>query len=249
MKNKNLYKALSVLFALLLWQGVCLIVNAEYLLASPIDVVKRLFTLILEPSFLQTTLYSFLRITGGFLVGFALGVVFANLAGRFKIVEYFLWPFVVTVKAVPIASFIILYYIWFDISMLATFISFLIVFPLIYKNTLEGIKNTDIKLIEVAKIYNVSYINKLRYITIPSVKPFILSACSVAVGMAWKAGVAAEIICMISKSIGGKLYDAKVFFQNADLLAWTVIIVILSVLSEKAFLALLKLFFERNQKV
>jgi len=121
----------------------------------------------------------------------------------------------------------------------------LIAFPVIYSNVLQGIKSTDKGLIELSDLYNVPFNRRLLYIYIPTIKPFLLSSCNVAIGMAWKAGVAAEVIGVIKGSIGGKLYDAKIYFQNADLLAWTVVIILISVLSEKIFLKILKFFFTR----
>ena len=49
--------------------------------------------------------------------------------------------------------------------------------------------------------------------------------------MAWKAWVAAEVIGLPSGTIGEKLYDAKVYLNTVDLFCWTVLIVLLSVLS------------------
>ena len=58
--------------------------------------------------------------------------------------------------------------------------------------------------------------------------------------MSWKAGVAAEVIGVVGGSIGEKLYEAKIYLQTGDLLAWTVVIVALSALFERAVLALLR---------
>ena len=249
-KNKKvLFKSLSVVFALLIWQIVSLIINADFLLASPVSVFKRLCELVFSNNFLSTVLFSFLRISGGFLCAFVVGIVFAVVSGRFGFFEYLLWPFVVTVKSVPIASFIILCLIWLSFGQLTVFIAFLIVFPVVYSNVLQGIKSTSKNLVEVADLYNVPFKRRLIYIYIPSIKPFLISASSVGIGMAWKAGVAAEVIGVIKGSIGGKLYDAKIYLLNSDLLAWTVVIIALSVISEKLFSMLLKIIFERIEKI
>ena len=249
MNKKVLYKSLSVVFALLVWQIAAIIVNADFLLASPLSVFKRLCELVFSNSVLSTVLFSFLRISGGFLCAFFVGIVFAVISGRFKLFEYLLWPFVVTVKSVPIASFIILCLIWLSFGQLTVFIAFLIVFPVVYSNVLQGIKSTSKNLVEVADLYNVPFKRRLIYIYIPSIKPFLISASSVGIGMAWKAGVAAEVIGVIKGSIGGKLYDAKIYLLNSDLLAWTVVIIELSVISEKLFSMLLKIIFERIEKI
>lgn len=241
-KNKKitLYKLLSILLALLVWQFVAMRVNMDMLLASPVNVLARLFSIWREPGFFSTVLFSLLRITAGYLAAFLAAVILGIAAGRLPILEWLLWPYVVTVKTVPIASFIILCLLWMDFDLLTVLISFLIAFPVIYSNVLAGFKNTDPKMKELAALYHVPWGRTLFYIYLPSVKPYLLSSAAVSVGMAWKAGVAAEIIGLVDGSIGERLYQAKIYFQNADLLCWTLIIILLSVLSEKLFLLLLK---------
>jgi NitT/TauT family transport system permease protein len=80
-------------------------------------------------------------------------------------------------------------------------------------------------------------------------KPYLLSACGVSLGISWKAGIAAEIIGIPSGSIGQMFYNAKIYFNTVDLFAWTVIVVLVSVLFEKFFLALLGAFFGRLEKL
>ena len=249
MKRSVIYKSGAVLLALALWQGISMLVNMDILLASPLKVIKRLATIWTEKGFVSTVLFSLMRITCGFLIALALGIILAVLAGRFPVVETLLWPYVVTIKSVPVASFIILCLIWFSFNQLTIFIAFLIAFPVIYSNVLQGIKSADRNMLEMAGLYNVSWGRKLLYIYVPNIKPYLISACSVAVGMAWKAGVAAEVIGVVNGSIGEKLYNAKIYFQNADLLAWTVIIILLSVVIEKLFVFILRKIYEGVEKL
>ena len=177
---------------------------------------------------------------GGFALGLVLGVLLAVAAGRLRVLELLLWPYVTAIKSVPVASFIIICLIWMSTRQLAVFISFLMVFPVIYSNTLQGIKSADGALLEMARVYRVPFSRRLGYIYAPQVKPFLLSGCSVALGMSWKSGVAAEVIGVVGGSIGERLYEAKVYFQMTDLLAWTVVIVVCSVGFEKLVLWLLR---------
>ena len=169
-----------------------------------------------------------------------LAVLLAVAAGRLRVLELLLWPYVTAIKSVPVASFIIICLIWMSTRQLAVFISFLMVFPVIYSNTLQGIKSADGALLEMARVYRVPFSRRLGYIYAPQVKPFLLSGCSVALGMSWKSGVAAEVIGVVGGSIGERLYEAKVYFQMTDLLAWTVVIVVCSVGFEKLVLWLLR---------
>ncbi len=248
--NKKLTgKVSAVIIAVLIWEAVSVLLNSKMLLASPLAVLKTLGTLVFEKTFFQTVFFSTARITAGFLLGFVIGCIFAVLSGKSKIIETLLWPYVITVKSVPVASFIILCLIWFSYTGLTVFISFLITFPVIYSNILQGIKSTDKKMTELAVLYNVSWKRKLLYIYFPSVKPYLLSSCGVSVGMAWKAGVAAEVIGLVNNSVGERLYDAKIYFQNAELLSWTIVIILLSVLEEKIFSVILKFLFSRMEKL
>ena len=49
-----------------------------------------------------------------------------------------------------------------------------------------------------------------------------------------------KVIGVVGGSIGEKLYEAKIYLQTGDLLAWTAVIVALSALFERAVLALLR---------
>lgn len=92
----------------------------------------------------------------------------------------------------------------------------------------------------MAQIYKMNPLKRIKYITIPEISDYLITACSISAGMAWKAGVAAEIIGTPSGSIGKMLYNAKIYLDTDGLFAWTTIIVIVSVVSEKLFIYVLK---------
>lgn len=232
---------MSVGVALLLWQGLSVAIGSELLLSSPVAVAVRLVELVTERDFWTAVGFTFSRIALGFLLGCLVGVGLGLLAGRFRGVEIFLWPYMKAAKTVPVASFIILSLVFLKARQLSVFISFLMVVPVLYENVLQGVRATDKELLEMGKVFHMPYMRQLRYIFLPELKPFLLSGCATALGLCWKAGVAAEVIAVTANSIGGRLYDAKVYFMTSDLLAWTVVIVALSVAFEKAVLGLVKL--------
>lgn len=248
-KNNVRFKALSVVFAVFIWEIVAIIVDNKILVAGPGEVFVSLIKIVTEAGFLKTILFSFKRIVEGFMIAFGLGIVLSVIAARYKFVEILLWPYVTLIKTVPVASFIIISLIWLSGEKLATFISFLMVFPLIYSNVLNGIKSVDSNLVEMAKVFGVSWVKRIIYIYAPGVKSYLVSACSVALGTAWKAGIAAEVIGIVKNSIGEKLYESKIYFMISELFAWTVVIVVLSVLFEKLFLALLNFLYKELCKL
>lgn len=234
--KKHRGKIWAVMLALLVWQIAAMTIRQKILLVSPVSVCLRLFTIWQVQGFASSIWFTFYHIAGGFLLGLVTGIVFAVAANRFPIVETLLWPWMVTIKSVPVASFVVICLIWLSSENLSVFISFLIVLPVIYQNVLSGLRASDKQMEEMAQVFGLPWYRRMRYITIPQVEPYLISACSVTTGMAWKAGVAAEIIGTPNGSIGKMLYLAKIYLDTDDLLAWTVIIVVISVLSEKLFM-------------
>ena len=237
MQRPALQKCIAVALALLVWQGAAMAVGLDLLLPSPWQVACRLWSVWREPGFFATVAFSLLRISGGFALGLVLGVLLAVAAGRLRVLELLLWPYVTAIKSVPVASFIILALIWLRTSQLSLFISFLMVFPVLYTNVLAGIRSADGQLLEMARVFRVPFRRTLGGIWLPQVLPYFRAAVSLALGLCWKAGVAAEVIGLPAGTIGERLYTAKVYFQTPDLFAWTAVILAVSVLLERLFLA------------
>ena len=123
------------------------------------------------------------------------------------------------------------------------------VLPIVYTNVLEGIRHLDPKLTEMAAVFRVPWRRRFLYIWLPQLKPYIFSACRLSLGLAWKAGIAAEIIGIPDGSIGEMLYQAKVYYNTADLFAWTIVIVAVSVIFEKAVLFIIGRIYRGIEKL
>ena len=245
LRKSSVQKTLAVLIALLVWQIGAMILNEELILPTPVRVLVRLFTVWQLEGVFAAIGHSLLRIALGFFLALLLGTVLAVIAGRFPFVETLLFPYMAVVKAVPVVSFIVLAYVWMSSRTIAVFISFLIVLPTMYTGLLSGIKARDLKLEEMADVFGVSAKDRFLYLRLPNLAPYITSAVSLGAGLAWKSGVAAEIIAVTSKSIGGMLYSASLEMRNVDLFAMTALLVLLSILFEKLLVLLLKLGFRR----
>lgn len=229
-----------LLFWLAIWYGVSSYIGYEILLAPPQRVAEALVMLVKESYFWMAILTSLFRIMLGFVLALVIGCALAVVGAKIKLVHEMLYPLLSVVKATPVASFIILALIWIKSANLSTFISFMMVLPMVYSSIYTGIENVDKKLLEVAQVFHFTKGNILRNIYIPSVKPYLVSSCTVGLGFAWKSGVAAEVIGLPNDTIGNYLYYAKVYFNTAELFAWTVVIVLLSVIVEKVLVGLIK---------
>lgn len=236
---KGLWRAAAILFWLAVWQLGSMAVGQEILLVSPLRAFRTLIEMLGERSFYAATLGSLLRILIGFLLGFLLAILFAALAKMARPVRILLGPLMAGIKATPVASFVILALIWISSANLSIFMSLLIVLPAVYQNVLDGLDRADKKLLEMAAVFSLPLAARVRAIYAPAAFPYLLTAAKLSLGMCWKAGIAAEVIAQPKNSIGTALQRAKVFFATPELFAWTIAIIIISVLFEKAAVRLI----------
>ena len=247
--KKIIYKLCAAAFWISVWEAIALWAGNDIIICSPLAALKRLCELVTKPDFRSAAAFSSARILLGFFSALFAGIALAAVSGRFSAVRILLQPITSVIKATPVASFIILALIWFGSRNLSAFISFLMVFPVIYLNVLAGIDSTDPKLNEMAKIFRFGPKKTLLYVYFPQVLPFLRSGCSAALGLCWKSGIAAEVIGIPSGSVGEKLYRAKLYLETGDLLAWTAVIIAVSVIFEKLFMLVLKAVCRRLEAV
>ncbi len=227
-------------FWLSVWYIAAKALGKELLLPSPDAVVKRLFDLVVTEGFWKNTVSSLLRIFGGIIIAALSGVLIALLTSHFSPVHDLLYPVIAVIRSTPVASFVILALLWIGKDLLPVFISALIVFPVIWGNICEGIKNIDKGLVEVAKIYRFPFSKKIRRLYIPSLMPYFISGFRTSIGLAWKAGIAAEVLAHPEISIGRRLYESKLYLETADLFAWTLVVVLLSLVLDFVLMSALK---------
>ena len=245
MVRKNAVRLWAVVFWLVVWQLGSMAFGQTLLLPSPLAVLLRLASLAATVEFWSAVGWSAARILGGFALSCLAAVLLAVPAFRWRRIQELLSPLVAAVKAVPVASFIILALVWLNSRQLSLFIAGLMVFPTVYTNVLTGIGQTDPKLLEMARVFRVPLARQVTGIYLPAILPYFRAACSLSLGLCWKAGIAAEVIGLPSGSLGERLYTAKVYFQTEDLFAWTAVIVAVSLIFGRLFLRAVNALAER----
>ncbi len=237
MKNR-LIAAGAVFFWLLVWQLAAMWLGKSVLLASPIEVVGRLGVLLPDGDFWRSVLFTAGRVLLGFFIGTVLGIFLAAAAGKFPAVEKLLAPLISCVKSIPVASFTILALIWISSRNLSVLVSLLIAIPIVYSNILEGIHSLDPDLKVTAELFRIPPMSRFVGVYLSQLMPYFRSAARLVMGLCWKSGVAAEVIGVPDGSIGERLYSSKIYLETADLFAWTIVVIIASLICEKLFLLL-----------
>ena len=233
-------KAGIIAFWLAIWQLLDVIIDNRLVLAGPIRVAQALVEQIGQPDFWVICGASFGRIALGFLLSFVVGFLLALMSCRHRLFRDFVDPIISLLRTIPVASFIILLLIWVGNQALTVFLAFFIVLPLIYTNMVTGFESVDRQMLEMARVYGLSRWRTFLYIFRPAFMPFLMSSTKISLGMTWKSGIMAEVLATPKPSIGKEMATARTFLATPDLLAWTVVVMVLSFLFEKAFMELLK---------
>ena len=215
------------------WQAASIIVNKSLLMPSPAETFIALGTLLSEATFWLSVGLTFYRVALGLIISLVTGVLLALLASRSSMLQSLLRPIVAAIKSTPVISIIVLALVYFSSSAVPIFSCVLLCFPIFFANTLSGIQSVDKELLELAAVYKVRHNRVLREIVVPSVLPNVYSATSVCLGFSWKSVVAAEVLSSPKYAMGYELYKTKLYLETPELFAWTLAIIVISIVVEK----------------
>lgn len=237
MKNKLKKPVLatgSVVFWVIVWHIVGSIANKNLILKIPLpaDTVKTFLENLTNGEFWSAVGISILHIVLGFLLALVLGTLCGALANVSALFKNLSAPIFHMIRSVPVAAFIIIAWLWLPTSVLPSFISFLMVFPIIKSHVDAGLSAVDVKNIEMATVFGMNRSGILRHIKLPTVMPYLREASITGLGIAWKSGIAAEVICNPSGSLGALLSGARTVIDYEQVFAVTLTVIILSLILE-----------------
>lgn len=222
----------GVLFILLIWKAAALVVGSSFLMPPPETAFRRLFEMVPEPRFWRALGATALRSLYGFFISFVSGVLVGAAAGLFLPFRRLVKPLLSVLRAIPVMSVILLGMLWFVTDLVPVFVTFLMVFPLVCANVLEGVIQIDQRLLEMGRVYRLNSFQRLLHIVLPSLVPFLFAAANAGIGMAWKVTIAAEVLCQPRHAVGTGIQYAQLNLEIPEVMAWTAAAVILSGLSE-----------------
>ena len=239
-KVKRINGLPALVFWGLVWQLLAAAVNNPLLLPGPLRVLGCLGSLSLTGAFWKTAFVSIGRVLLGVAGAVALAVALAVLTCASRLAQILIAPAMTAMQATPVASFTILLLLWLDRDWVPALICGMMVLPVVWRSVHTAIGLTDRQLLEMAKVFRLGPVPVLKRIYIPSVLPFFRSACISALGLGWKAGIAAEVLTVPKDSIGRMISESKLYWMTEELFAWTLAVVILSLLLQACMLRLLK---------
>lgn len=239
-----LRKLKACLPAALFWSAVWVLaaaaVDNQLLLPSPGAVLRALGQLTASSAAWRSIGASLARVGLGFLSGSLLGVALAAATAGWSWWDRLLSPAMRAVRSVPVVSFILLLFFWLPTTAVPAAAAGLMVLPVVWRSARQGIAAAPAPLLELAENYRLSWGRKLRFIYLPAALPALSAGWETALGLAWKSGAAAEVLCQPQRAIGTGLQASKAYLDAAGLFAWTIAIIVLSLLTESLLKALLR---------
>lgn len=235
--NKIIKFVLVTAFWLLVWEAASRLLSRDnelmlLILPSPVTVFKTWLKMGFTAEYLTASLYTLLRVFIGFFIGSAAGILIGIITNISKLADALISPVLKLIRAVPVVAIVILLYLFFQSDILPIIIVILMVLPIVWQTVYDGLSNTDKGLLEMARVYKIPPIKTFTHIRLPLIVPSLISSLINSLGLAWKSGVAAEVICLPDVSLGTILWGAKGGVDFDKVYAVTLTVVILSIIIE-----------------
>ena len=237
--KKGLISFISICLLLLFWQLTASYMNQPELIPSVPDLIKALFQLFATDTFYKSIFATVLRGISGILLSLAAAILAAFLFARYELLYELFRPLLTIMRSVPVISFILLALIFLDPEGIPLMIAFLTMFPLLAENLTKGIINLKPGLSLMASQFRISRKNKLIHIYYPQLKPFLFSGLVSAIGFGWRAIIMGEVLSQCAFGIGGEMKRAQLFISVPELIAWTIIAILISFLFDRGINRLL----------
>lgn len=219
---------LSILSILIIYILLSSLINKAYILPSIVEILISLKNIVFSSSFLMIIFTTIWRTLLGLIISFTIALILAFLAYFNENIRDFMHPIYVLLKTIPNITYIIIALLWLGRDGSAILVSFLVVFPIFYISILNALLNIDESLIELTEMYDVAILYKIRKVYLPLIKNDILTSLSNCCSLGFKVSIMAEILSQVKSGIGKELYFAKANFMMADIIAWTIIIILIS---------------------
>ncbi|WP_175420240.1 ATP-binding cassette domain-containing protein [Marinitoga sp. 1154] len=238
------YTIIGIILIIIIWQIIAILTNNPLLIPFPYNVFMEMLKLFKDYTFYSDLLNTFLKIITGFFISLLIGIPIGLISGLSKNFFNIFRPSLMLIQSSPVVSYIAIAMLWFGIGFYTpVFVAFMVIFPVIVLNISEGIKSTDKKLIEMAMVFNISKKKILLKIYFPSLIPFLKSTLNMISGSMWKSVVIGEFLAG-DKGLGVSLAFSKIALNTDRVFAYTILLSIFGLISEK----LIKLLSKRKRK-
>lgn len=227
-----IYPTITFIVVVILWAIIAHRMDMNIILATPKETFKSLWGLLAQSRFYTAIWNTLSRSFISYGIAVLIALILSVISAIFKPINKILDPIIVLLRATPTMSIILLTLVWLNSSQGSMLIAFLISFPILYTSFYTAFVTVDSRLIDMSRVYNVGHWDLIARLYIPSSLPSILGAIKSTISLNLKVLIAAEVMSQARESMGFYMQRASVYFNTAELIAWTLVAIVLSYLLE-----------------
>lgn len=220
---------------LLLWQILALIVNKSILIPYPVDVLSKMLTMLCEQSFYQTIFSTLSHVMITVVLSIVVAYLLAYICFSYPFIENYVTPVMTIIQSVPTIAFVFIVLVWTSSLQTVYIVLLFVIFPLLFHNFLEGLKNIDRDLKDVILLYHPPIFERLFKIYFPLIQSSVLSGVKSALSLGVKVSVMAEILSALPYGVGREMNYARIQVDTTELLAWTLWLIVMIMFIEYLF--------------
>jgi NitT/TauT family transport system permease protein len=211
---------------ILVWFMLSLLVPAR-LVPSPWQTALAMVENFSTRAGLSQVAITLFRISVGFVLSLLIGVVVGGLMGLSRRVERTLDIWIVAALTIPGLVYTILALMWFGLSEFAAIFAIVVTaYPAMTINIWEGVKAIDMKLVEMARVFNAPPAGRFARVVLPQILPYVFASARVGLGSIWKVTVIVELLGM-SSGVGYMLHYWFQLYDMRQVFAWTMTFVLI----------------------
>lgn len=231
-KNNIIYSLVGILLIFILWFFFYIIVANNYLIPSPIVVIKQSFINLTKVDFYSHLLKTILRVLLALVISFIIGVSLAIISHLFKRAESVMLPLISVMRSIPILAILLIILVVVPRGVAPVIVCVLSVLPIVYSQTLSRLNLVSNKHKQMLIIYDVPIKSKISSVYFKGCTPFLIREITTLFSFSLKLIVSAEILANVYKSIGGDIFTASIYSNVAMMFSLTLIICLIGVLIE-----------------
>lgn len=241
MKKNILFSMLALVFLWVVWIIAYFIVGDDYVLPSFWETFSAVGDYLASGAFWYAFGKTFLRTFLAFLSSVLLGVGLAVLARIFRPLRGFLAPIISILRTVPTMAIILILLLWTTPSVAPVIVAVFVLFPAVYAAALAALDEVDSEYGELVRAFRVNKKRQISKLYLPLAAPPLLKQAGAIFSMGLKVTVSGEVLASTYKSLGGMMQEAKMYFPMSNLIALTLMTVLLGFLLEGACVLACKL--------
>ncbi|HAL18385.1 MAG TPA: hypothetical protein DCO86_02020 [Spirochaetaceae bacterium] len=199
------------------------------------EIAESLMRIFRTVGFYVDVATTFVRVLLSFVSVMISATALAVLSCRSELLSDVLSVLVSIIKSTPFASLALILFFFMKSGTIPIFIAFLFAFPIMYVSISDSFASRDADLESLCDVYGISGFRRLIFFYLPSLIPSVVTSSKVAFSMIIKVVASSEILIYVKSGIGRNIEDASLKFDSAALFAWTIVAILMCMISDVFF--------------